>query len=55
MLVLHENEKIVRSFGCKDHQDKFVKIKNNLGCCYRRLGDLKEAKMHLKEALKYAK
>ena len=35
-------------------QNKFVKIKNNLGCCYRRLGDLKSAKKHLKEALKYA-
>ena len=43
------------SYGTNDHLAIYVKIKNHLGCCYRRLGDLKEAKKHLKEALKYAK
>jgi len=54
-MIYHETEKFVKKFGDQRHQEIFVEIKNHLGCCYRRLGDLQEAKRHLKEALKYAK
>jgi len=45
--MLEESAKIIKLYGNKDNIEIFVKIKNHLGCCYRRLGDLKEAKRNL--------